>query len=110
RPGPQSSDNPPPSYVVVRPEASPTVSTEEFVDPNLEEEFDEEADEEYVEDNESLVCITAAFRKDHWLPCFIHTLVLAFKKPVNDENSEVNEPKKDALRLAAHFARSAKAT
>jgi hypothetical protein len=88
-----------------------TSAARQPLDPNVEEEdFDDNAGDEYEDDKESYVAIEAAFGKEQHLPCFLHTLVLALKNPIDSDNSEVRETTKDACRLAGHFARSAKAT
>lgn len=90
-------------------EAEGEEAVSSILDPNLDESFDEEADDEYLSSEDDTV-FEEAFGKQKHLPCFLHTLVLAFKGAVNSEDSGVFHAKKDACRLVNIFSHSSKAT
>lgn len=92
-------------YDAILPTARPIIKSPFLEDED--EEFDEDAIDEYLDDTE-LMPIT--FDRHEHLPCFIHTLVLAYKKAVNSEESEVLEAIRDCRRLVRFFAKSSKAT
>jgi hypothetical protein len=66
------------------------------------DEYEEDAIDEYLADVDTGI-IQATFDQQKHLPCFIHTLVLAFKKAVDSEESEVFEAKKRCSSIGRLF-------